>query len=101
MKTRIIVIEKYFFGWCYHRYTYTETIEDDKPDCPESPVKKKKQKRKHPKNKKAKTKEIIRQAALPNEERRKAFSVEFQKGREYNKKVKRISTPDIDEKEGE
>ena len=39
--TKTIVIERYFFGFCYHRYTYTETVVSDKKECckPQVPLK--------------------------------------------------------------
>jgi hypothetical protein len=38
--TKTVVIEKYFFGICYHRYSYTETITpDEKERCEPLPKK--------------------------------------------------------------
>ena len=31
--TETIVIEKHFFGICYHRYSYTKTVTDESEDC--------------------------------------------------------------------
>ena len=66
--TKTIVIEKYFFGFCYHRYSYTETVTDENVDC-----------------------------GLPTEGERVKFSVGLQKKREerkVNNGVSRLSKVD-------
>lgn len=66
--TETIVIEKHFFGICYHRYSYTKTVTGENEDC-----------------------------GLPTEGERVKFSVGLQKRREerkVNNGVSRLSKVD-------